>query len=64
MAIMTKDNLLFSIDWFESAIARDSEHDQNLCLDCQANKLALDALKYLKVQQEKQHRFLGYHSHK
>lgn len=42
---MTKDQLVFAIDWFESAIERDKEHNQTLCLDCQANKIVLEVLK-------------------
>ena len=42
---MTKDQLVFAIDWFELAIKRDANHDQVLYLDCQMNKVALEVLQ-------------------
>lgn len=44
MAIMI-DKLELAIDWFQSAIDRDANHDQTLCLDCQMNKVALEVLQ-------------------
>lgn len=56
MAIMIsnhpKEQIDFAIDWFQSAIERDKDHNQDLCLDCQANQIALQALKHVLYDQK------------
>ena len=41
MVIMTKEELEFARDWFTERLREDSNHNEEICLDCQANGIAL-----------------------